>query len=204
VKLVVSTMVGQRTAQNVIAVKHGTRTANEIVVIGAHADSVKVSPGANDNGSGVAAVLEAARLLAKVPTARTIHLIAFGAEENGLIGSQFYVLSRVRTLVGMINLDMVGRGAGLEVGNEGSNGSIVDLTDRVAARLGLQVRRFKLGQSDHVSFERAGVPAVFITSGDDEAIHTPGDVAGRVDPALVASAATLAATVAQELANSVR
>ncbi len=204
VTLVVSTMVGQRTAQNVIGIKTGTRAVNEIVVVGAHADSVKVSPGANDNGSGVAAVLEAARLLAKVPMARTVHFIAFGAEENGLIGSHFYTLSHARTVVGMINLDMVGRGAGLLVGNEGSESSVVDLAERVARRLGLQVRRFKLGQSDHVSFEQAGIPSLFITTGDDDAIHTPGDVADRLDPTSVASAAMLAAVVAQEMANPVR
>ncbi len=204
VKLVVSTVMGQRTAQNVIGIKAGTRAVNEIVVVGAHADSVKVSPGANDNGSGVAAVLEAARLLAKVPTARTVHFAAFGAEENGLIGSHFYTLSHGRTVVGMINLDMVGRGGGLLVGNEGSDNSVVDLAERVARRLGLQVRRFKLGQSDHVSFEQAGIPSLFITTGDDDSIHTPGDVAERLDPILVASAATLAAVVAQEMAQVVR
>lgn len=204
VKLIVSTVVGQRTAQNVIGIKPGTKTPNEIVVVGAHADSVKVSPGANDNGSGVAAVLETARLLAHVPTARTIHFIAFGAEEDGLIGSHFYILSRAQTVVGMVNMDMVGKGAGLLVGNEGSDVSAVDLAERIARRLGLQVRRFKLGQSDHVSFEQAGVPAVFITTGDDDAIHTPGDVVDRLDPTFVATAATLAASVAQEMANSVR
>lgn len=203
-RLQVSSIVGQRMAQNVIGVKLGTRTPKEIVVVGAHADSVKVSPGANDNGSGVAAVLEAARVLAHVATARTIHFVAFGAEENGLIGSHFYTLSHAGTIVGMINMDMVGRGPGLQVGNEGPDISAVDLAERVALRQGMQVRRFKLGQSDHVSFEQAGVPSVFITTGDDNAIHTPGDTADRLNPTLVASAATLAAAVAQEMATSAR
>ncbi len=204
VRLVVNTVVGQRMTQNIVGIKLGTRTPTEIVVVGAHADSVKVSPGANDNGSGVAAVLEAARLLAQIPMARTVHFVAFGAEEDGLHGSHFYILGHRQTVVGMVNLDMVARGAGLLVGNQGNDASMVDLAERVARRLGLSVRRFKSGQSDHISFEQAGVPAVFITTGDDEAIHTPGDVADRLDPALVATAATLAASTVQELANSVR
>ncbi len=204
VKLVVRTIVEQRTTQNIIGIKLGTRTPQQIVVVGAHADSVKISPGANDNGSGVAAVLEAARLLAHVFTTRTIHFVAFGAEENGLIGSHFYTLSRAHSVVGMVNLDMVGRGADFVLANEGSDHSAVELAERVAHRLGMQVRRVKAGQSDHVSFEQAGISSVFITTGDDEAIHTPGDVVERLNPALLGAAATLAATVAQEMANSVR
>jgi aminopeptidase YwaD len=202
VKLVVTTSVERRNSQNVIGVKLGNRSPTEIVVVGAHADSVKVSPGANDNGSGLAALLEAARLLARVQTARTINVVAFGAEENGLVGSHLYTLSHGRMVVGMVNMDMVGRGAGLQIGNEGTNVSAVDLAERVARRLGLQVRRFKLGQSDHVSFEQASVPAVFITSGSDDAIHTPGDVADRLDKTLIAQAETLAAATAYEMATT--
>lgn len=199
VKLVVTTIIEKRTSQNVIGVKLGTRSPAEIIVVGAHADSVKVSPGANDNGSGVAAVLEAARILARVQTARTIHFVAFGAEEDGLVGSGFYTLGHGRLVVGMINMDMVGRGAGLQLGNQGNNVAAVDLAERVARRLGVQVRRFKSGQSDHVSFEQARVPSVFITTGDDEAIHTPGDVTDRLDATLIAQAATLAAATAYEM-----
>jgi len=201
-KLVVTTSIEKRSSQNVIGVKLGSRNPTEIVVVGAHADSVKVSPGANDNGSGLAAVLETARLLARVQTARTIHIVAFGAEENGLVGSHFYTLGHGRMVVGMVNMDMVGRGSGLQIGNEGTNILAVDLAERVARRLGLQVRRFKSGQSDHVSFEQASVPAVFITTGNDDAMHTSGDVADRLDPTLIAHAATLAAAAAYEMATT--
>ncbi len=203
-KLIVSSVLGRRTAQNIVGIKLGTQAPKEIVVVGAHADSVKISPGANDNASGIAAVLEAARLLARIPTGRTLHFVAFGAEEDGLIGSHFYTLSHAGTVVGMVNMDMVGRGPGLLIGNFGNDVSLVNLAERVAKRLGLSVGRFKFGQSDHVSFEQAGVPAVFIHTGDDEAIHTSGDVANRISPALVATAATLAADVALEIATSVR
>src|SRR5207244_654199 len=71
VRLVVRTVTEQRTSVNVIGIKPGTTAPAEVVVIGAHLDSVPLSPGANDNASGVATVLEVARLLAEVPTARS-------------------------------------------------------------------------------------------------------------------------------------
>ena len=202
VRLNVSTIVERRMSQNVIGIKRGTRTPNEIVVVGGHADSVKQSPGANDNASGTAAVLEAARLLAQTPTARTIHFIGFGAEEIGLVGSRFYVQNRTGTIVGMVNMDMVGRGP-MQVGNSGGDTSILDLAERVATRLDIRVSTFRLREaaSDHSSFEQAGIPAVFIHTGDDEAIHTPADALNRVNPQLIAQAASLAAGIARELAT---
>lgn len=201
VRVHVNTITERRTTQNVIGVKRGTRLPNEIVVVGGHADSVKQSPGANDNASGTAAVLEAARILASIRTARTIHFIAFGAEEIGLVGSRFYVQNRPGTVVGMINMDMVGRGPALLIGNADGSGPTVDLAERIAARLSIRVSRFRDDRSDHLPFERAGIPVVFLHTGDDDAIHTPGDVFDRVNPQLVAQAASLAAGTALELAN---
>jgi len=206
VHLVVRTISEERTSVNVIAVKRGTTLPGEVVVVGAHRDSVPVSPGANDNASGTAALLEAARLLAGVRTARTVHVVAFGAEELGLIGSRFYAQHPPGRIVGMVNMDMVGRGV-LAIGNSSDDTTLVDLAERLAARLNLPVakvaRRGPAG-SDHASFEQIGVPAVFIHTGDDPAIHTPNDVIDRVDPLLVARAATLAAHIALEVAGQTR
>lgn len=204
VRLIVRTATSQRTSHNVIGIKRGTRTPREVVVIGGHRDSVHVSPGANDNASGIAALLEAARLLAGVPTERTIHFVGFGAEELGLIGSRFYAEHPPGSIVGMINMDMVGRGP-LQVGNSSDDTALVDLAEQVAQRLGIAVGRFRLrgqGGSDHASFERIGVPTVFIHTGDDPAIHTPNDTLDRVDPALLAQAAALAAHVALQVAGA--
>lgn len=205
-RLVVRTVSEQRTTHNVIAIKRGATTPGEIVVVGAHRDSVPVSPGGNDNGSGTAATLETARLLARVRTARTIHFIAFGAEELGLVGSRYYVQNPPGRLVGMVNMDMVGRGP-LQIGNSNNDDRLVALAEQVAERLGLRVTRFKLrgsSSSDHAPFESAGVPTVFIHTGDDPAIHTPNDTFERVDGALMAQAARLAAHVALEAAGAAR
>lgn len=206
VRLVVGTAIGERTSQNIIGIKAGARLPGEVVVVGGHADSVPNGPGANDNASGVAAMLEAARVLAAVPTARTVHFVAFGAEEVGLIGSRFYVDHRNGTIVGMVNMDMVGHGPGLLLINSGNDNALVDVAERVARRLGISVTRVRLreGGSDHLSFERAGIPVVFIHTGDDSAMHTPDDVLERVDPHLLEQAAGLAAGVVLELANPPR
>lgn len=201
VRLSVRTIVEQRMSHNIIGSKRGSQQPDEVVVVGGHRDSVAVSPGANDNASGVAAVLEAARLLAGVPTARTVHFVGFGAEELGLIGSAHYVRQRSGTVVGMVNLDMVGNGRDLMLLHSGRDDAVVSVAERVARQLGIPVRRSRLGNagSDHVNFERAGIPAVFVFSGEDGVYHTPGDVAGRVDADLIAQAAALAAGVAAEL-----
>lgn len=202
VRLVVRTLTEPRSLPNVIGIKPGSSIPDEIVVVGGHLDSVPGSPGANDNASGVAAILEAARLLAEVPTFRTIRFIAFGAEEVGLLGSQYYVQHRTGTVVGMINLDMVGNGPQLLIGNSAGSRGLLDVAERVAGRLDIRVRRLRLDRSDHVSFEQAGVPVVFLFTGDDEEVyHTPMDVASRVKPELLAQAAGLAAGIAFELAR---
>ena len=201
VRLVVSAIIEQRMTENVIGIKRGTAASNEVVVVGGHRDSVRVSPGANDNASGTAAVLEAARLLAAVPTARTIHFIGFGAEEVGLVGSAFYVRNATGTIVGMVNMDMVGRGPSIMAGNASGNPLMLDIADAAARRLGMTLRRFRFGSSDHVSFEQAGVPAVFLHTGDDDAIHTPSDTLERVSGQLIATAAGLAAGIALDVAS---
>jgi aminopeptidase YwaD len=202
-RLVVRTVVETRTSYNVIGIKRGAGQSGEIVVVGGHRDSVPVSPGANDNGSGTAAVIEAARLLASIRTNRTLHFIAFGAEELGLIGSAHYAANPSGTIVGMVNMDMVGRGP-LAVGNSNDDDRLVTVGEQVARRMGIQVRTFKLrgaAGSDHMSFERIGVPTAFLHTGDDAAIHTPNDTLDRVDPALIAQAARLAAGIALEAAG---
>jgi len=78
---------------NVIADIRGTEFPEEYVIVGAHLDSAPQGPGATDNGAGVAAAMEAARILADsgVKPRRTIRFILFGGEEVGLVGSNAYV-----------------------------------------------------------------------------------------------------------------
>lgn len=172
-----------RTSSNVIATRRGGIRAGEIIVVGAHYDSVPGSPGANDNASGVAVVLETARALATTATARSVQYVLFGTEEFGLFGSSAFVNERRRGVVAMINLDMVGWGPRMMIGNSpGRDGAIVVASMRVAVDLGIPVTRFHSSGSDHASFERVGIPAVFLHRGLNPYYHRPTDVASTVDP----------------------
>jgi aminopeptidase YwaD len=146
------------------------------VYLGAHYDSVSTGPGANDNASGTALLLEVAR------AQRTdgLCVVAFGAEEIGLFGSAAFVeehdVSGARL---MLNFDMVGRLDGpIIVGDDELTREILDA---LAGEFPIRAGEFPpFALSDHVSFSEAGVAAVTITSGDDPAIHTSDDEAGRI------------------------
>jgi alkaline phosphatase isozyme conversion protein len=104
-----------RVSRNVIATRVGD---DQMIVVGAHMDSVSVGTGAGDNASGVAAMLGAAEALADIETVHTLVFVAFGAEEVGLVGSHEYVNSlgdRIHNVIAMINLDSVGVGSQLNV-----------------------------------------------------------------------------------------
>lgn len=95
---------------NIFAERPGTNKAAKAILVGAHYDTVALSPGADDNTSGVAVVLEVARLLGSRPTPRTLQLAFFDKEEAGLLGSRAFVskTARLQNLGGAIVMDMVG------------------------------------------------------------------------------------------------
>jgi len=92
---------------NVVAVKPGESRPNDIYILGAHYDSFQ-NPGADDNASGVAAILEAARVLSSYEFEATLIFIAFDAEEKGLYGSMHYASGATgQNICGMVSLDMI-------------------------------------------------------------------------------------------------
>ncbi len=108
--------VAETEAANLIARIEGTDRSGETVVLGAHYDTVPTTPGADDNASAVAVLLETARLLRDLPSRRTIHFVAFACEElphyhTMTMGSQVYARrcrERGERIRGMICLEMVG------------------------------------------------------------------------------------------------
>jgi aminopeptidase N len=196
------------TTRNVIGVLEGEGDlAGQAIVIGAHYDHLgrgesgslapealrgRIHPGADDNASGIAAMLELARRFAShaTPPARRLVFVAFGGEEDGLIGSRHYV-SRDPTCpigdtVAMVNFDMVGRLRENELGVAGdrSAGEFARLLAEADVRSPLNLR---LGgadypeDSDHAPFASAGVPFLYICTGSHPDRHTPSDTADRVD-----------------------
>ena len=97
--------------ENVIARLDGTLVPNAVFLVGAHYDSVGVSAGADDNASGVAGMLEMARVLAGQPRPFSIQFVAFDLEEIGLVGSTVFaegVLDDADTIIGAYSLEMIG------------------------------------------------------------------------------------------------
>lgn len=195
VRLDVQTVNEERTGHNVVGASGpGLRK----LVVGAHLDSVEGSPGANDNASGVAVVLEAARVLRPERTRVELEFVAFGAEELGLYGSQAYVRSeRIWGVVGMVNLDMVGVGERFLVGNTGQDDRLVEITLEVAGRIGIRLERSRLGSSDHVPFEQAGIPVAFLHRPEDPRYHSPQDTPEWVRPEFLSQAVQIVVAVAR-------
>ena len=157
------------------------------LIVGGHIDSVPGSPGANDNASGIAAILEGARALAGLDQARLLRFVAFGSEEFGAdgshhVGSAAFVrgLGREgrRELAGMLSVDMVADGRPLLVTTAGIGPEVLaDVTARRMRREGIAVsRRTTCDCSDNGPFERAGIPAAALWSGDEPDHHEPTDV----------------------------
>ncbi|MCK5125690.1 MAG: M28 family peptidase [candidate division Zixibacteria bacterium] len=155
--------------QNVIAYKVGTTLPDHHIIIGAHRDAVNGSPGADDNGSGTAAVLEIARNLKNIDTDLTFIFVLFDAEEWGLYGSYHYVEEATANgdnIVYMFNLDMVGYYENTDKAKlfHGSNLGNALLCRQIADSLfGLDaVLSGTSGGSDHYPFQQYGYEATFL------------------------------------------
>jgi hypothetical protein len=193
------------TTENLVAEHPSAAPGSDLVVVGAHLDSINIdggptapAPGADDNASGSAGLLEIARVLAG-EACPGLRLVLFGGEEEGLHGSRAHVAGlsadeRGR-LVGMVNMDMIGvrntvAPTVLLEGAELSRPLVDALAAAAATYTDLVVTTsFHPYASDHVPFLDAGLPAVLTIEGDDTAntnVHTPADVPGTVDPALAA------------------
>ncbi len=182
------------TSQNVIGQLTGTKHPDSVLVFSAHYDHLgKMGnniyfPGANDNASGVAMLLNLAEHYSKNAPEKTIVFMAFGAEESGIIGSQFYTenpLFPLKQINFLINLDLLGTG---EDGIQVVNGSVhqthfdrlVEINNKKNLLKEIKIRG-KAANSDHYWFSEKGVPAFFIyTLGGIKAYHDIDDKAATL------------------------
>ncbi len=176
---------------NTVAEIPGTERPEEVVIIGAHLDSWDLGTGATDNGTGSAAVLEAARALQKlgVKPKRTIRFVLFSGEEQGLNGSKAYVKahqSELGKISGVLVHDS-GTGKVLTIGLMG-NYLIRETMDRVlfplAKGVGLAEPTLRSeGGTDHIPFDGAGVPGFWCVQDGvdyDKTHHSQADTLDRV------------------------
>lgn len=202
VHLDVDSLLEPSVSFNVIGTLEGIHPEQGIVYLGAHYDSVSGAPGAHDDASGVAAMLEAARVLAMTGhrTKATIKFLAFGAEELGLLGSLAYVNDHEAEVtehgLGMVNLDMIAVGP-RQIGFIGYAGpELTEFAGAKADAMGLLWEPFTAGtNSDHTYFEQVGLPVAFIAHLTDPWYHTPEDRPDKLDPALLEENGELAAAV---------
>jgi hypothetical protein len=202
------------TQWNTVGEIRGSERPDEVVLVGAHLDSWDLGTGATDNGSGSIAVLEAARLLGAlkahgVRPKRTIRFVFFTGEEEGLYGSQYYVLAHraeMPRFQGVLVLDNgSGRITGMAMQGWDELQSLWSAMMRPLAPLGpLTVRSGHKTGTDHLSFLPAGVPSFNydqLGKGYDHTHHSQVDVYDHAVPNDVAQAATIMAVNALQLAN---
>jgi hypothetical protein len=213
------------TASNVVAEIPGSSLAGEIVVVGAHLDSVHTSPGAIDDGAGVASLMEAARVLRAldVRPQRTVRFVFFTGEELGMVGSRAYVKGHAIEMpatTAMVQIDSAdtpwtgffayGRddlrprleAALAPVASLGAN-HVYPPTDPL----------MRLAYSDQAPFYLAGVPALFAADSDlpkgfrtagEWQVHTPEDSIDKLVPAVASLDSAILAVLVSRLASGPR
>ncbi len=190
------------TGYNVIGTLKGK--SDETIVLGGHYDSVAAGPGAVDNGSGTATLLELARVLARRgQPEHTMVFIAFDAEEEGLLGSAAYVKGlsneQIAKIRAMLNFDMLGGGGGPLILLGDGNAAL--LARSSAQQLGIQAHNGQLPNgagSDHQSFAQRGVDTVFFMRNYD-LLHTPDDTIDQVREEYLGEAGRVAERLVERL-----
>ena len=194
--------------QNIVAFLEGNdpRLKQEVIVIGAHydhlgmggpgtgsrrPDTTAIHNGADDNASGVAALVEVFEKLAarQKELKRSVLVIAFGAEEMGRLGSDFFVdnpLVDLKKTDVMINLDMIGRLNAKRTLNVSGTGTAEGLEETLKkygekGSFELNISPEGFGPSDHASFYVEDIPVLMLFTGVHDDYHTPDDDAGLIN-----------------------
>ena len=178
VRLEIVTRKRRTSSQNVVAdTKEGR---GRVLLVGAHLDSVQLGPGINDNGTGVAALLEIARVVKLRGPRMAVRFAFWGAEEFGLFGSRAYADSlRRQELVAYLNFDMLGSREHVRAVYEGPYAARFHAYFRGR---GLRTERIDLtGRSDNYAFEQIGVPTGGLFAGGDPCYHLACDRVKTVD-----------------------
>ncbi len=190
----------KKKARNVVGMIPGRdpKLAKEYVVLGAHFDHLglggpsslalggglgQIHNGADDNASGVAMLIEVGKWLAKHPQnlRRSVLIVAFSGEEKGLLGSKAFVENPpvpLKSMVAMVNLDMVGRsheGYCAVIGAGTSPAFPLFFQERAKGGASVRLNDSSFGGSDHQSFHQVGIPAVHFFTGTHSDYHRPGD-----------------------------
>ncbi len=208
---------------NVLAYLPGK--TDEYVILGAHYDHLgrgnfdslapsqigKLHPGADDNASGTAALLELARILAplKGQMQRGILFASFAGEELGLLGSAEWVKSPTKPLdkaVAMLNMDMIGRikDDKIYIGGVGTGSTFQKVLDQAKddSHLKFEISQGGYASSDHTSFVTKRIPVLFFFSGLHSDYHKPSDTWDKIDAPDAARLLNVIASATVDMASS--
>ncbi|MDW8050936.1 MAG: M20/M25/M40 family metallo-hydrolase [Armatimonadota bacterium] len=211
-------------ARNVIGFIPGSdpQLREEVIVVGAHYDhlgfgevgSLALEPGeihygADDNASGTAAIMELARLLAqnRARLKRSVLVIAFSAEEEGLLGAEHFLRNPTvprENIVAMLNFDMVGRlrDGRLSISGVGTAAEWEAILRAANTdNLNLQLASSAGGGSDHMVFARREIPVLFFFTGMHPDYHRPSDTWDKINYEGIAQVVALAERVVYEVAS---
>ncbi|MGB9235595.1 MAG: M28 family peptidase [Terriglobales bacterium] len=221
--LTVNIKTTRATVENVLAYLPGK--TDEYVIVGAHYDHLgrgnfdslapsqigQIHPGADDNASGTAGVLELARIMTplKGQLQRGILFESFAGEELGLLGSAAWVKNPTRPLdkaVAMLNMDMIGRikNEKVYIGGVGTGSTLKATVEQAAANSGFTIEYSPGGysSSDHTSFVAKKIPVLFFFSGLHSDYHKPSDTWDKIDPGPAARLLGIVASTAEQLADA--
>lgn len=226
---------------NIVAVKEGESKKERIIIVNAHYDTISVSkdgkfhyedwdtpaPGANDDASGVSALIEIARVISEFETEATIHFIAFAGEEQGLVGSTLYagkMKSLSKNVEAVITMDMIANIAGgngfLESGrvrvfsddpNDSPSRELARYVKRISESIipsmnvDLIFRADRFGRGgDHTPFVLEGFPGIRFTEARENysVQHSPKDVIDNLSVPYCANVARIVAVSVLSLAMS--
>jgi hypothetical protein len=207
-------------AHNVVGVIEGSDPVlkDEYIVIGAHYDHLgrggegslaerpgEIHHGADDNASGTAGVLELARVFSaqRSKLKRTLVFIAFSGEEEGLLGSNYYVnhpLTPLDKTVAMINMDMIGRmkDGKLSIGGVGTAKEWRQIIGS-GETFALTLNEDGYGPSDHSSFYMKQVPVLFFWTGNHSDYHKPSDTFDKINYDDEARILTMVARIVRDI-----
>ena len=211
------------TVNNVLAYLPGK--TDEYVIIGAHYDHLghgnydslapsqigQIHPGADDNASGTAGVLELARVFAplKGQLQRGVLFASFAGEELGLLGSAHWVQEPTRPLdkaVAMLNMDMIGRikDDKVYIGGVGTGSTLKPMLEKAEAKSNFKVEYSAGGYSasDHTSFVTKHIPVLFFFSGLHSDYHKPSDTWEKINPQAAARLVDVVGNTGLELAEA--
>lgn len=188
-------------SRNVIGIVPGDSEIDRYLVIGAHYDAQgkggiismdndmepRIHPGADDNASGTAGILELAQYFSEYQPERTLVFIAFSGEELGLLGSRHFVANSTLPggeILAMLNLDMIGRMENNELSIMGTGTALAwpDLIeDSNLDSLDISQVTTGRGASDHTAFYEQDIPVLHYFTGTHNDYHRPGDTADKIN-----------------------